>query len=640
MRRFIFFISILILLTAVSYSQTRIDFWLTMPDNVRLDCTKFIPQGNPPAGGWPCIIICHGFGLSKEDEMDWAESLAGDEDYFSLVYSMRGQGESEGTSNLISTTEMNDLLQVIQYVKNDQNTNDSRVGIAGGSQGGIIPFMAACHGVNVRCLITDLAAPDFASNWIENGCVKMSLLWSVSYTSDVVHYNSTVGRFRSWILSGSRDKWDSLAHYMPINRDFQTLVGSSTVPMLISCAWQDKFFNTEGMINAAQLLTVPFRTYYGSMDGHGSDPSQQEFNYQSNIASDWMDYWLKNIQNGVLDPQNKYTYASTTFPRVYNWWSFQRFASPTWPPSGTSSYKLYFWPDLSLRLEPYTGSTASVSFLNDVRDPNLSMETCVNYEFTGNTFQSKFVKTITNFTTPQLLQDSRLVGIPKVNLYYSSDGDLPQYNFQIYEVQPNGSEKLVTRINWTDRYYTTNTTKQKLINGWAHSHIFKQGNKIRVKVTNLDNDVYDDEFLRTNPYVLPSLKRATDKIFVNGSSKSYLELPMIGFAIGVKNISSQVPNGFNLYQNFPNPFNPSTKIRFDVSGSQSSNLSYVIIKVYNVLGKEVKTLVNQSFPTGTYETEFDASGLQSGVYFCRITAGDPSGKGLNFTDTKTMVLVK
>jgi predicted acyl esterase len=409
--------------------------------------------------------------------------------------------------------------------------------------------------------------------------------------------------------------------------------------MLISCAWQDKFFNTEGMINATQLLNVPFRVYYGSMDGHGSDPSQSEFNFQSNLVSDWIDYWLKDVQNGVLDPQYKYTYASTTFPRVYNWWSFQRFSSPTWPPSGTTDYKLYFWPDLSLRLEPYTGSTASVSFLNDVRDPNLTMETCVNYEFTGNTFQSKFVKTITNFTTPTLLQDSKLAGIPKVNLYYSSDGNLPQYNFQIYEVQPSGSEKLVTRINWTDRYYTPNTQKQKLINGWAHSHIFKQGNRIRVKVTNLDNDVYDDDFLRTNPYVLPSLTRATDKIFINGSTKSYLELPLIGFAIGVKNISATVPQGFSLYQNYPNPFNPVTKIKFDIPSGEQGHSMIVKIIVYDVLGREIKTLVNKELKPGTYETDWNASNYPSGVYFYRMIASDPSSNSV-FTDSKKMVLSK
>jgi hypothetical protein len=64
-----------------------------------------------------------------------------------------------------------------------------------------------------------------------------------------------------------------------------------------------------------------------------------------------------------------------------------------------------------------------------------------------------------------------------------------------------------------------------------------------------------------------------------------------------------------LYQNYPNPFNPTTKIRW-----QSSTGGWQILKVYDVLGKEVATLVNEEKPAGTYEVDFDASGLSSGVY--------------------------
>jgi len=622
-------------LSGAESSSTRVDFFLTLTDGTRLDCTKFYPDGSPPQSGWPCIIICHGYGLTKYDGMDWAEEFA-DEEFYSFVYSMRGQGASTGLSNLISTTEMNDLMQVIQYVKNDQNTNDNRIGIIGASQGGILPFMAACNGANIRCIIPSHAAPDFASSWIENGSIKMTLLWTVSYAPSIVRYNSTVGRFRSWILSSQRDKWDSLAYFMPVNRDFMNRVSSCQIPVLACNAWQDKFFNTAGMINAAALLQSPFRVYWGAVYGHGSDESDPEFEFQSDLISDWLDYWLKNVQNGVLNPLYKFTYASTRFPRIYNWWTFQRFTSPTWPPSGISNVRLYFHPGNTLLLEQYTGSQPSTSFLNDIRDPNLTMEAAVNYEFTGQVFESKFVKTTLDFTTPTLLQDSRLVGIPKINLFYSSDADLCQYNFQIWEVRPNNDMKLVTRANWTDRYYTTNSIKQKLINGVAHSHIFRQGNRIRITVTNLDNHD-DDEFLRTNPHVLPVLKRAANRIYVNNASRSYIELPMIGFAIGVKNISSEVPENFKVYQNYPNPFNPVTKIKFDLSPSplyeRGDKGGFVNLIIFDLLGRGVATIVNEPLAPGTYEVEFDGSNLPSGVYFYRVTAR-------NLTDTKKMVLIK
>jgi predicted phosphodiesterase len=72
-----------------------------------------------------------------------------------------------------------------------------------------------------------------------------------------------------------------------------------------------------------------------------------------------------------------------------------------------------------------------------------------------------------------------------------------------------------------------------------------------------------------------------------------------------------------LIQNFPNPFNSVTKIRFIIEKK-----SPVVLKIVNVLGKEITTLVNESLGEGTYEVDFDGSGLASGIYFCRLLVGD------------------
>lgn len=80
-----------------------------------------------------------------------------------------------------------------------------------------------------------------------------------------------------------------------------------------------------------------------------------------------------------------------------------------------------------------------------------------------------------------------------------------------------------------------------------------------------------------------------------------------------------IPDEFFLEQNFPNPFNPSTKIEYRIS-----NGGFVSIKVYDVLGNEVATLVNEYKPAGRHEINFDASELHSGVYFARLSAGNQS----------------
>ncbi|MBU1679065.1 MAG: CotH kinase family protein [Bacteroidetes bacterium] len=94
-------------------------------------------------------------------------------------------------------------------------------------------------------------------------------------------------------------------------------------------------------------------------------------------------------------------------------------------------------------------------------------------------------------------------------------------------------------------------------------------------------------------------------------------------------ISSQnLPTKFELYQNYPNPFNPSTIIKFQVASSK-----FIKLHVFDILGREIQTLVNEQKPPGNYEIEFSAVGLPSGVYFYRI-------KTENYNATKKMVLLR
>jgi hypothetical protein len=83
-----------------------------------------------------------------------------------------------------------------------------------------------------------------------------------------------------------------------------------------------------------------------------------------------------------------------------------------------------------------------------------------------------------------------------------------------------------------------------------------------------------------------------------------------------------------LNQNYPNPFNPTTRIKYSVP--QSSN---VVLKVFDILGNEIETLVNEEKSIGIYEVQFDARGISSGVYFYTLTAG-------NFVENKKMMLLK
>jgi hypothetical protein len=132
-------------------------------------------------------------------------------------------------------------------------------------------------------------------------------------------------------------------------------------------------------------------------------------------------------------------------------------------------------------------------------------------------------------------------------------------------------------------------------------------------------------FLGVDPFSIPGLDtRLTDEIVTVTDEKS-------------------IPNTFTLEQNYPNPFNPTTKIKFNIpsviaSGAKQSQ--FVTLKVYNLLGNEVATLVNEQKPAGAYEVTFDShSGLSgirdlsSGIYFYQLKVG-------SFVETKKMILLK
>lgn len=98
--------------------------------------------------------------------------------------------------------------------------------------------------------------------------------------------------------------------------------------------------------------------------------------------------------------------------------------------------------------------------------------------------------------------------------------------------------------------------------------------------------------------------------------------------IGVQQTGTLVPENYALEQNYPNPFNPTTTIKFQIP-----NAGNVLLEVYDISGKKVSVLMNEYKTAGYYSINFNAQGLPSSIYFCKLTSG-------SFTDTKKMILVK
>jgi predicted acyl esterase len=462
----------------------------------------------------------------------------------------------------------------------------------------------------------------------------MSLLWTIEYTPDTARYNAQVDRMSNWIYSNAADKWDSLAYYMPINRDFNNIIANNRVPIVLENSWQDMFFNCLGNINGIPLMTAPSRYYFGAVTGHGGDTSPSEDQWHMNFFNEWFFYWLfpsayyPDLGNLLTRP--KYHYAYTTFPVNGNMWSFAHDSSSVWPPAGSGTAKLYFNTNKKLLKTVNSNQSQTNSLTNTIKG-SYTMTQIVDDEFKGSRFKTNFKKDSTVFESTALTSDMKMIGTPKLKIDYTSNAKVAQFNYQIFEVSSTGVAKFVSSINYTDRKNTVNTRKQVLVTGNSDAHIFKAGSKIRIIMTNLDQR-WNYPFLGTNPFVLPIMSNITSKMYL--SSNSYIEFPIIGTSSFKRmNENEEITNSavkFEMKQNYPNPFNPTTNISFSLPDNFTGN---VTMKVYDLTGKEVAVLVNGEMNSGLHSVAFDGSKLSSGIYFYKINAG-------SYSDVKRMILVK
>ncbi|MCX7833314.1 MAG: T9SS type A sorting domain-containing protein [Ignavibacteria bacterium] len=132
----------------------------------------------------------------------------------------------------------------------------------------------------------------------------------------------------------------------------------------------------------------------------------------------------------------------------------------------------------------------------------------------------------------------------------------------------------------------------------------------------------------TGVYEIDDTTGALVSTKVLGSSFQYISVFDPDFPVSIGNTNIELPVDYKLYNNYPNPFNPSTKIKFSIPKQE-----FVTVNIYDNLGKHVKTLVNSTLPAGVYEFTFNADNLATGIYFYSIQAG-------NFSDSKVMVLIK
>ncbi len=190
--------------------------------------------------------------------------------------------------------------------------------------------------------------------------------------------------------------------------------------------------------------------------------------------------------------------------------------------------------------------------------------------------------------------------------------------------------------NWIPMSYPNTYTSVGVAGGLNDFIIGNYGRRV-YRTTNLGNNWLMEFELESGVTREHMIKSRTGGIVWDARTNGKVGKRTI--LININSISSEIPSSFSLSQNYPNPFNPETKIKISIplwrgdGGRNSDGVGIVRLTVYDALGREIETLVNEALQPGTYEVTFNGSRYNSGVYFYRLVTD-------GFTETKRMLLIK
>jgi hypothetical protein len=617
--------------------------------------------------------------------------------------------------------ERSDLAGVLEFLQNLPEVNPDRIGIQGGSQGGLHSLWAVADSLPVKAASGDVITPFWASDMFLNGAIRHTLTFLLQTPS--VRYGAD--RDSLWELVRI-DSYDSLRQRFTAGRDLDTVrLHASRIPLATFMKWQDHYFSARDGIESYLRQHPPRKMYLGT-GGHYSDVDYEEFSYQWRTIDRWLDHFVMDDSNGILD-EPPVTYAASALPVDQDgYFSWTRRELESWPPPDMDRARLYLHGDSLLLFNAPVTTGDSITVRNDWNG-TYSFDEGFIEGFKGARFQAALPKDVVAFETPPLVSDMQWVGPPGLGLFLRSGFRKFPLHAQVFEVDTSGRKHLVNRINYIGRDWTPGESRYVELRGIAHAHTFTRGNRIRLELTNLDDQ--ERVVWGKTPFVLPLFHQSGATLYLDSTRASYIEFPVVGqppLLVPVASFDAQfdvesnsvriswsthreidiagyyvewrvepeekfevlgfVPPGagptshlpqhyvyrdstytggvrwyrlrqvsldgsgywtdpvsldvtvdvpvpevpllFRLEQNYPNPFNPVTTIRFTLP-----ERLHVKLHLFDLLGREVESLVDGDLDAGSYAVEWDADNYAGGFYYCRLSAG-------HRTSLRKMILLK
>ncbi len=599
----------------------RYDLFLRVGQD-SLDVTYYVPLTPLPPSGFPTLITVHGFGLRKDTLNAKGAARAG---FVSVCYSVRGHGSSSGNSMIMSELERSDLHAVVNFVRTIPGVDGAKIGLQGGSQGGLHALWAAADTL-VAAASADVITPHWATNELANGAIRQTVVFLLK-SDYAVRYDSTA-RDALWDFVRT-DAYDSLLAAFAKDRDMDTATfHQSPVPLLWSMSYQDHYFWAGDGVDSYFRYNGPKNLYIGT-GSHYSDRDAAQLAEQYSAIFRWFDYYL--MGNGTVT-NDLVTFAYSSLPvdstRRFTWADSTLVGSL--PP--TTPLRFYLAPDSGLSFVPVAHDTL---ILRNDWNSGYTFDMGYIEGFRGAWFYQNIPKQELVFESAPLAGDLLWLGRPRMHLRLDSPSEKFPMHAQIFEVDTLGEKFFVNRINFVARHWIPGDTATVDLEGAFHAHRFTRGNRLRIELTNLDAvqrgtpelELLEDPFNAgiRQPFVfaLPTFAQAEATVHLG---ESYVELPVTEQVSIVA--AGSAPGEFTLSQNYPNPFNPATTVTFRAA------TTYAALRVFDILGRLVLTPFDgPTVPGQVHAVRISMEGQASGTYFYVLEAG-PS------TLVKKMLLIR
>jgi predicted acyl esterase len=586
---------VLMLITAAG-AQSTVDTVLAMSDGIKLELLYCTPPSPPPSNGYPGIVIVHGFQGSKENvranAVDYAKL-----GYVTLGYSVRGQGGSEGEFDFFTSERvLADLKEMIDFTKALPNVNRDRIGVLGGSQGGIHAWAAAAHHLGARAVASIIANGRFEENWVANDAMNWTFARTIAVTTtrlkpgmkDSINLATTSGNI-SWVK-------ELLGRYS--TRDLESAV---TTPTLIAVSYFDGFFNPSSALRQFARIPAPKRIflYPGAHNLPGDGPTS---NHVLTAIARWFNYWLKDDQSDsrILSEDSSVVMfdAATNEAQV-----FALRDSACWLNAPSS---------LPARLSARTWYLASGGLSNTEPAPGQKSFSYANI----------LGSTPVTFRTTPFDNDLQIAGtFGRATLASDGSATMYQLNLLLFDIDPATGKTLpVTRGHYEYKQNTSGPQDVASFELNTVAHTVKAGHLLEARihggiglVPNASNDFGN--------VVLGPVQNSTNTIYFGGNQPSSFTLYFLDkTSTGIEETASRpVATALSM---FPNPVGPGSFSGSDRATVQFMNQSQnVHLALYNVLGREMATLVSGDCRPGSHQLAFDAASFPAGQYHLVLRDG-------------------